>query len=84
MTTSPNEPAGAAADAKRRTEVAPAKPADAPQDLGAADSAAVPAGGFTVLPSLRRVASGPVCENGVCYVPGAEPVVSKPEPKPKP
>lgn len=31
------------------------------------------AGGFTVLPSLQRIASGPVCENGVCYIPGAAP-----------
>lgn len=70
------------------TPNAPAKPPDAGSTTAATGSeparpksgkAAAPAeassaiGSFTVLPSLQRVASGPVCENGVCYVPGAAP-----------
>lgn len=84
MTTTSKDTTGKAADPKRSTSAIRAQPADpAPTaDAAAAGSASAP--GFTVLPSLQRVASGPVCENGVCYVPGAEPVKSDAGSQPKP
>ena len=68
------------ANGKKRLPDANAKPRpDPPSSTGEA-AADVPAWGFTALPSLETIARGPVCESGVCYVPGAGPDAPKPKP----